>query len=69
MSNGKQLHTWGEIAKHLDVSVDTAQRWATRYDLPVRKFPGANGTVVAEIALLDQWVERYIRPIQSTARA
>lgn len=65
--NGKRLYTWGEIATYLDVSVDTAKRWASRYSLPVAKHPGINGIVFAEVAALEQWARCNLRPARPCA--
>ena len=47
------LYGWPEIAKSLNVSVITAQRWAKNYELPVAKFP--NGKVFLPEQAIYKW--------------
>jgi len=46
------LSGWKQVARHFQVSVSTARRWAEDRGMPVVR--GA-GTVSAEIAVLDKW--------------
>jgi len=52
MKEGRWLSGWKSIARHFQVSVSTARRWAEDRKMPVVR--GA-GTVSAEIASLDEW--------------
>ena len=59
---------WGRIAAHLtqrigmQVSPDTARRWAKRTDdpLPVRRWAcGKRPHVLADVRELDRWIARH----------
>jgi hypothetical protein len=59
-----RLYGWQEIAKHLGVSVSTAQRYKKRRGLPVYRLPGSEikPPVFAIRAELDAWIETNIPP-------
>ncbi len=61
----RYLRTWGEIAAHLGISVNTAVRWTQRYGLPVRKGPGRTVQVIADPADLDHWQRTHFTPLAS----
>lgn len=50
-----RLSGWKEIARHLGVSVRTAQLWEDTRGLPVRRLPGVRGGVYALTEELDAW--------------
>ena len=52
MADPRWLSGWKQIARHFQVSVSTARRWAEDRGMPVVR--GA-GTVSAEITALDKW--------------
>ncbi len=52
------LHSWKEIARHLNCAVRTAQRWERELDLPVRRPRGKfRSSVLAIPEELDRWVK------------
>jgi hypothetical protein len=55
MADQRELTGWGEIAKHLGVSVRTAQAYEREFGLPVHRKPGSKGRVWAVPDELDQW--------------
>jgi Domain of unknown function (DUF4118) len=54
-ATSRQLTSWKEIADYLEVNVRTAQRWEQEKGLPVRRFSGERGRVVAIPDQLDHW--------------
>ena len=55
MAAEEELHSWKEIARHLGVSVRTAQAWEHVRALPVQRLRGPRGRVSASVAELDAW--------------
>jgi len=56
---GRVLRCWKDIARHLDVSVRTVQRWEREFGLPIRRVcPGHGKPVHAFVAELDAWRTR-----------
>ena len=53
----KELTSWKEIAEYLGVSVRTAQKWETHRGLPVKRFSGERGRVLADPDAIDRWRE------------
>jgi len=51
-----RLISWGAIAKHLDRSTRTVQRWHSIYGLPVQRLGGDRGTVFTYVDKLDEWM-------------
>jgi hypothetical protein len=58
----QQLRTWKEIARHLGVSVRTAQNWERERRLPVRRIAGEKPQVRALADELDIWLTRLEQP-------
>jgi hypothetical protein len=58
MHEGQKLEGWKTVAKHLGVSLRTAQYWHEQSGLPVRKGPGNRGRVSASATDLDDWKAR-----------
>jgi len=50
-----ELNSWKAIADYLDINVRTAQRWEQERGLPVRRFSGEKGRVLALPADLERW--------------
>jgi hypothetical protein len=65
----RELASWKEIANYLSVSERTAQNWEREKGLPIRRYPGEKGRVLAYASELDQWKQRVIqRPSGETRR-
>ncbi len=47
---------WARIAKHLDVSIRTAQRWHAKLGMPVFQ---VEGKVLAHPSLLNIWIKAF----------
>lgn len=50
-----ELASWKEIADYIGVNIRTAQKWEKTRGLPVRRFAGQKGRVVATPTDLDRW--------------
>lgn len=61
------LLSWKEIAKHLGVSVRTAQLWERERGLPVRRMPGEKSRVIAYPDEIDRWLRTTSLPAQQPA--
>lgn len=64
MDEARNLEGWKAIAKHLGVSLRTAQYWHDRLGLPVLKGPGNRGRVSASATDLDDWKSTHWTLIQ-----
>jgi len=53
--NGRTLNGWKQIARYLDVSVRTAQRWERVAGLPVQRLRAGRGAVCGVPAELNAW--------------
>jgi hypothetical protein len=51
----QRLNSWKEIAKHLGVTVRTAQKWERDRGLPVERLPGSRGPVSISLSDLEKW--------------
>lgn len=51
----RELTSWKEIARHLDVTVRTAQKWEIDRGLPIRRLPGGRGRVSIYLDDLEAW--------------
>ena len=58
-----ELTSWKAIADYLDINVRTAQRWEQERGLPVRRFSGEKGRVLAATSDLERWKKvNLVRP-------
>ncbi|MBM3747231.1 MAG: helix-turn-helix domain-containing protein, partial [Acidobacteria bacterium] len=64
----KELSSWKEVAEYLGVSVRTAQKWENERGLPVRRFSGEKGRVLADPDRLDRWREGILERPQAGRR-
>lgn len=55
MPTSEQLSSWKEIARHLGVTVRTAQKWERERGLPVHRLPGQRSIVSASVLEVDSW--------------
>jgi hypothetical protein len=53
--SSEELGSWKEIARHLGVTVRTAQKWGAERGLPVKRLSGPRGRVRANLGDLDRW--------------
>jgi hypothetical protein len=57
MASPDLLNTWKDVARYLDRSVRTAQRWEAELELPVRR-PPHRRTVIAVRSDIDEWLKK-----------
>lgn len=70
MSERKVLHSWKEIAKYMSIGVRTAQRYETRYGMPVHRPAGKDRSAVLALSdELDRWLNNTPKRISTEAAA